>query len=322
MPDARSLNPDRALNADRALYADRVRSGLGLETPDPSGAVSVERLEAAEVGHVAFAAPWDLVRVMDRFAERRGFAVPGPDRAEAGEAGRAPHAVPEALFNALWAIVDGAGGGRSALEFTQATAGLGTHLDPGFRDTQLEVSRNWPGVADAAAQGWPEPFTLAQLASAPPGSLASEFRTLIVDNGFDLEVLDRDALSLRDLPAPLNYLNARILQVHDLWHLVGGYQTTGLHEIAISAFQLAQFGHAYSAWVLAVTLGSASVEPVRYGVLSGVIAAAWSHGRATPPLLGVDWPSVWAEPIGTVRERLGVTAFESPWPADLFERAA
>ncbi len=52
-------------------------------------------------------------------------------------------------------------------------------------------------------------------------------------------MLDRDAPSLRDLPAPLNYLNARILQVHDLWHLVGGYQTTGLHEIAISAFHLA-----------------------------------------------------------------------------------
>jgi hypothetical protein len=228
----------------RSVYADRVRSGLGSETPDPSGAASPERLEAAEVGHVAFAAPWKLASVMDRFAARRSFAVPGPDRAEAGEAGRVPHAVPEALFTALWSIVDGAGGGRSALEFTQATAALGIHLDPGFRDAQREVSRNWPGVADAAAQGWPEPFTLAELASAPAGSLASEFRALIVDNGFDLEVLDRDALSLRDLPSPLNYLNARILQVHDLWHLVGGYQTTGLHEIAISAFQLAQFGHA------------------------------------------------------------------------------
>jgi ubiquinone biosynthesis protein Coq4 len=306
----------------RSLYAARVRSGLGPETPDPSGIASPERLEAAEVGHIAFAAPWKVARVMDRLADRRGFAVPGPEASGAGEAGRTPLAVPEALFTALWTLVDGAGGGRSALEFTQATAALGTHLDPGFRDAQLDVSRNWPGVAEAASQGWPEPFTLAQLASAPAGSLASEFRTLIVDNGFDLEVLDRDALSLRDLPAPLNYLNARILQVHDLWHLVGGYRTTGLHEIAISAFQLAQFGHAYSAWVLAVTLASASVEPVRYGVLSGVIAAAWSHGRATPPLLGVDWPSVWAEPIGTVRERLGVTAFESPWPADLFERAA
>jgi hypothetical protein len=68
---------------------------------------------------------------------------------ELGKAGRVPHAVPEALFTALWSIVDGAGGG-SALEFTQATAALGNHLDPGFRDAQLEVSRNWPGVADAA----------------------------------------------------------------------------------------------------------------------------------------------------------------------------
>jgi len=186
----------------------------------------------------------------------------------------------------------------------------------------LAVSRDWPGVAEAAAQGWPEPFTLAQLAAAPSGSLAATFHDLIVENGFDLEVLDRDALSLRDLPAPLDYLNARILQVHDLWHLVGGYRTTGLHEIAISAFQLAQFGHAYSGFVLAVTLASASADPTRYAVLSGVIAAAWRHGRMTPPLLGVDWPAVWDHPVEDVRRALGVEAFESPWPADLFERAA
>ena len=230
--------------------------------------------------------------------------------------------VPEALFQALWSIIDGAGGGRSALEFTRATAALGGQLDPGFQAAQLAVSRDWPGVAEAAAQGWPEPFTLAQLAAAPSGSLAATFHDLIVENGFDLEVLDRDALSLRDLPAPLDYLNARILQVHDLWHLVGGYRTTGLHEIAISAFQLAQFGHAYSGFVLAVTLASASADPTRYAVLSGVIAAAWRHGRMTPPLLGVDWPVLWDRPVEDVRRALGVEAFESPWPADLFERAA
>lgn len=306
----------------RSVYADRVRSGLGPEHPDPSAAASAERLEAAEVGHVAFAAPWRLVEVMDRFADRRARVAPLSMPTGSPDPGRPPLPVPDSLFAALWAIVDGAGGGRSALEFTQATAALMAHLDPAFRDAQLELSRQWPGVAEAAARGWPEPFTLGALAAAPAGSLAGEFHDLIVRNGFDLEVLDRDALSLRDLPPPLDYLNARILQVHDLWHLVGGYHTTGLHEIAISAFQLAQFGHAYSASVLAVTLAASSVEPVRYGVLSGVIAAAWRHGRTTPPLLGVDWPALWAEPIETVRERLGVTAFESPWPADLFERAA
>jgi ubiquinone biosynthesis protein Coq4 len=301
----------------RQQFAARVRSGPDL----PADTLGPETGEAADIAHAAFAAPWRLREILDGFANRRRTAA---------EAELAPGAVPclpalpvpDALFDALWAIVDGAGGGRSALEFTQATAALGGQLDPGFQAAQLAVSRDWPGVAEAAAQGWPEPFTLDQLAAAPQGSLAATFHDLIVDNGFDLEVLDRGALSLRDLPAPLDYLNARILQVHDLWHLVGGYRTTGLHEIAISAFQLAQFGHAYSGFVLAVTLASASADPTRYAVLSGVIAAAWRHGRLTPPLLGVDWPALWDRPVEAVRQALGVEAFQSPWPADLFERAA
>jgi ubiquinone biosynthesis protein Coq4 len=305
----------------RESFAARVRSGPDSSISRPDDALGPDRREAADIAHAAFAAPWRLQEVLDDFANRRRTEhqvelVPGP----------VPHLpalpVPEALFLALWSIVDGAGGGRSALEFTQATAALGGQLDPGFQAAQLAVSRDWPGVAEAAAQGWPEPFTLAQLAAAPSGSLAATFHDLIVENGFDLEVLDRDALSLRDLPAPLDYLNARILQVHDLWHLVGGYRTTGLHEIAISAFQLAQFGHAYSGFVLAVTLASASADPTRYAVLSGVISAAWRHGRMTPPLLGVDWPAVWDRPVEAVRQALGVQAFDSPWPADLFERAA
>lgn len=303
----------------RSAFSARVRSGPS--ALPPRDGLAAAYCEAAEVAHAVFAAPWRTRSVMDGFANRR--RGPGEAELDPGPAPPAPALpVPDGLFDAFWAILDGAGGGRSALEFTQATAGLGAQLDPGFLAAQLSVCRDWPGVAEAAAQGWPEPFTLDQLAAAPEGSLASDFHRLIVENGFDLEVLDRDALSLRDLPAPLDYLNARILQVHDLWHLVGGYRTTGLHEIAISAFQLAQFGHAYSGFVLAVTLASAAADATRYAVLSGVIAAAWRHGRTTPPLLGVDWPAVWSRPLPEVREALGVTAFPSPWPADLFERAA
>ena len=305
------------MNDMRQHFTARVRSG-----PDsPADALDPDRREAADIAHAAFAAPWRLREILDRFANRRRTEAEA--ELVSGWVPRLPALpVPDSLFDALWAIIDGAGGGRSALEFTQATAALGGQLDPGFQAAQLAVSRDWPGVTEAAAQGWPEPFTLDQLAAAPRGSLAATFHDLIVDNGFDLEVLDREALSLRDLPAPLDYLNARILQVHDLWHLVGGYRTTGLHEIAISAFQLAQFGHAYSGFVLAVTLASASADPTRYAILSGVIAAAWRHGRTTPPLLGVDWPAIWDRPVESVRDVLGVRAFESPWPADLFERAA
>lgn len=303
----------------RQAYAARVRSGTRFD--DRVDGLGPELAEAAEVAHAAFAAPWRIREVLDGLADRR--SNPGEARLSPGAGLRSePVPVPDDLFAALWAIIDGAGGGRSALEFTQATAALGGRLDPAFQVAHLSVTRDWPGVAEAAAGGWPEPFTLEQLAAAPRASLAGAFHELIVCNGFDLEVLDRDALSLRDLPPPLDYLNARILQVHDLWHLVGGYRTTGLHEIAISAFQLAQFGHAYSAFVLAVTLTAASADRVRYGVLSGVIAAAWRHGRTTPPLLGVDWPALWEQPLERVREALGVRPFDSPWPADLFERAA
>jgi ubiquinone biosynthesis protein Coq4 len=50
------------------------------------------------------------------------------------------------------------------------------------------------------------------------------------------------------------------------------------------------------------------------------ILTAWTHGRRTPPLLGVNWEAVWDQPLDQVRRRLGVTPYVSPFPADLFEQ--
>jgi ubiquinone biosynthesis protein Coq4 len=147
------------------------------------------------------------------------------------------------------------------------------------------------------------------------------FHDLIVDNGFDLEVLDREALGLDKLPAPLDYLNARILQCHDLWHIVAGYRTTALHEVAISAFQLAQFGHSYSAMFLGMVLTRIAFERPEGGpMMLQTILSAWTHGRRTPPLMGVRWERVWDKPVANVRRELGVTAYVSPFPADIFEQ--
>ena len=178
----------------------------------------------------------------------------------------------------------------------------------------------YPGVSQAAAKGYPERFALEGLAMAPKGSLGAEFHDLIVDNGFDLEVLDRDALGLADLPPPLDYLNARILQCHDLWHIVGGYRTTGLHEVAISGFQAAQFGHGYSAMFLAMVLSKvAFAESPGANMLLDVILSAWTHGRESPSLMGLDWPQIWDRTVADIRAEVGITPFTSPYPADLFE---
>jgi ubiquinone biosynthesis protein Coq4 len=171
------------------------------------------------------------------------------------------------------------------------------------------------------ARGYPRRVRLETLARCPPGSLGGQFHALIVDNGFDLEVLDRDALGLDKLPPPLDYLNARILQCHDLWHITGGYRTTALHEVAISAFQLGQFGHHYSSMFLGMVLTRVAFErPEGGAIMLPTILSAWTHGRRTPPLLGVDWEAVWDKPLDQVRRNLGVTPYVSPFPADLFEQ--
>ena len=205
--------------------------------------------------------------------------------------------------------------------FTMRTAALGKYVDEGFEMRAGKASLSYPGVPAAVAQGWPEKFTLAELAECPDGSLGNEFHRQIVDNNFDLEVLDRDALGLSLKPPPLDYLNVRILQCHDLWHIVGGYHTTALHEVGISAFQLSQFGHNYSAQFLAyITAKAALKRPEGLALLLEITLGAWRHGRSSPQLLGVDWPGVWKESTDTVRSRLGVAPYVSPVPPDLVEQ--
>ena len=143
----------------------------------------------------------------------------------------------------------------------------------------------------------------------------------VVENGFDLEVLDRDALGLHDLPAPLDYLNVRILQCHDIWHLVAGHATSGLHEVSVSGFQMAQFGHQYSAMFLGMlfTKIAFTQPPEAMGFTLDTVLTGYQHGRESPPLIGVEWETLWDQPIPEIRERLGVTPYDSPYPAWMLE---
>jgi ubiquinone biosynthesis protein Coq4 len=271
---------------------------------------------AALFARAGFVEPATILDVYDA-AACGWFGDASPPASLSGGSGT----INTALWQPFWDFLDDetkmdAGG------FTMRTAGLGQFVDEGFAKRAGDASLAYPGVSDAVSQGWPEKFQLAELAACPKGSLGSEFHHLIVDNKFDLEVLDRDTLGLRQLRPPLDYLNVRILQCHDLWHIVGGYHTTALHEVAISAFQLSQFGHNYSAQFLAFVTARAALKQPQgaVGLLLEIILSAWRHGRRSPQLLGVVWPDIWHEPTETVRARLGVAPYQSPFPPDLVEQ--
>ena len=270
--------------------------------------------------HAATAAPERIVGFYDAAAEGwLGAPVAGPAVRFAEIA--PPEQIPQAFWDGLWDLLQQSEQKLGAVNLTTRTAALTGLISPNIEARVAKAAIAYRGVPAAVAQGVPRRFTLAELAKPPAGSLARDFHDLIVDNGFDLEVLDRDTLGLEKLPPTLAYLNARILLCHDLWHLVGGYAQTALHEVAISGFQLGQFGHHYSSMFLGMVLARVAFERPEGGPLMlDTILNAWAHGRTTPPLLGVDWPSEWGRPLAEVRTRLGVSAFVSPYPADLFEQ--
>jgi ubiquinone biosynthesis protein Coq4 len=270
--------------------------------------------------HAAASAPHLLVPVYDDTCTGWAGAAPQAPRV-APSGSSAP--IPDEFWIAFWDLVTDPATGSDATAITVRTAALSGMVDPAMRHSVAGAALAYPGVADAVAAGWPEPFALAALEDCPPGSIGHALYRLVVDDGFDLEVLDRSTLDLDALPEPLGWLNARILQCHDLWHQLGGYETTVLHEVAISGFQLGQFGHHYSSMFLAVTLATAVArQPLGVPIVVETVVAAYRHGRETPPLLGVPWQEVWHRGVDELRDELGVRPFASPFPAGLVEQLA
>jgi ubiquinone biosynthesis protein Coq4 len=273
---------------------------------------------AADFAHAAFAAPEKIAPIYDAAAAgwigRPLNAAPIATTAPIGP-------IPAALWDDFWPLAEDAANGRvDAISITARTAALGGLMPADFVARVAAGAHQFPAVSAAANGPLPSRICLDDLARQPAGSLGAAFHALIVDNKFDLEVLDRDALGLSALPKPLDYLNTRILQAHDLWHIVAGYDTTALHEIALSGFQMAQFGHNYSAMFLAVTATSLALAPPEgFGVVMDVILTAYAHGRETPPLIAIPWEQEWSLSAEAIRARYGVTPYQSPYPANLIE---
>ena len=196
------------------------------------------------LARVAFVLPTAGLAVYDAlaadFLDGAPFAFStralGADAARA--AARARRRWRRELLPALWPLIEG---GVDPAQITPAVAALGAAHPLPLRDAFARAMRAHPGF-DRFRERAPLPrLTLARIEPCPTGSLGHTLYRLIVDNGFDLEVLDPELVG--GYHPELDDVNRYILQAHEIWHLVAGYSTSAGHEVAISGFQLAQFGH-------------------------------------------------------------------------------
>ncbi|ATW02344.1 Coq4 family protein [Sphingorhabdus sp. YGSMI21] len=274
---------------------------------------------AALMTTAAFVDPVAQVPIFDAIAAATLASNDGAQRAaQITEAlpwvkeGKPRIALPRPLWDGFWNIVQAPPSATEGeLDLTLQVVALGDLYDDRMLDRCEEALLEFEGVHDLIAQ--PEVrLTTADLEKHPADTLATELLTMLNSNGYDIEVIDADNVVLAgDYPAQ-NRTNRRILQLHDVWHLVGGYGFTAAGEVAISGFQMAQFGQNYSTRFLATVVTKvANHTPEVMDLLLGVTFDGWRHGRATKQLIAEPWHEHIADPISKIRSDMGIDPIDS-----------
>ena len=132
------------------------------------------------------------------------------------------------FWNAFWSVIDDAAKGYDATSITTRVAALGGAVHPTFEAIAESCAQRHPGAGAALARPVPGRTDLEVLGACNENSLGKTLYNMVVDQGYDLEVLDREAIRLDALPRSLRYLNTRILQMHDVWHLCCRLRDNGL----------------------------------------------------------------------------------------------
>ena len=323
-----------AFEAEVAERAGNLFAELLAPAPVPGSASAdagaAARRFAVLLARVAFMDPEMAIPVLDIAADDWLAARAAEGMGEAGqrlprdeEATRAalaalsrPGVWLPGLAARFWETVEDVAGASDPGLITARCAAYGDAFTPAhFRRLDQAVLRH-PGLPAAIAAGPRPRIALADIAGRPEGSLGWHLHRMIVDNGFDLEVIDTDQFAHLEADYPALHLTSRrILQTHDIWHIVGDFRLSALGEVGISGFQFAQFGQNYSAGFLATVAALALHRLPPFLVpLVQVIAEGWRHGRLTPPLMPVVWEEMWSLPLDEVRRITGASPFRSAIP--------
>ncbi|HYD27464.1 Coq4 family protein [Brevundimonas sp.] len=156
----------------------------------------------------------------------------------------------------------------------------------------------------------------AWLARFGPGSVGAAYRAFREARGFTAEGLAEEARKvapLVDAPHPVIWYSRRLRDVHDVWHVLTGYETDALGEACVVAFSYAQtrnLGFAFIGWGAAREIQRENrAIPARRAVWQ-----AWRNGRAARWLPALDYEALFAEPLDAARARLNIR------PPGIYER--
>ncbi|HJO22691.1 MAG: Coq4 family protein [Myxococcota bacterium] len=146
-----------------------------------------------------------------------------------------------------------------------------------------------------------------RLEAMPPGSLGRSIIEWFEREGISTEGLVQASVAAQGGASPAisqeqQIYGSRQLNLHDVFHVLAGYDRDLRGESAVLAFTIGQNFHsgiAYLVWnaLRAEGWNSPGGRLIREG---------YRRGKRAEPLLEQDWEALFEQPIDSVREQLGV----------------
>lgn len=152
-----------------------------------------------------------------------------------------------------------------------------------------------PSLAAALRSSRPEDFA--------PGTLGREYHAFLKRERITTDgLIELSGESTQSLQGDMAYLSSRLTQMHDLWHVVAGYEGDLVGEACLLAFSMPQTKNPAVALIVAslylVVAGRIGVRPL--------IRAARRRGAEAGDLVSARWEELLHQPLDEVRAQLRV----------------
>jgi ubiquinone biosynthesis protein COQ4 len=151
-----------------------------------------------------------------------------------------------------------------------------------------------------------EPHNIDRLLTYPKDSLGFIYAQSMKTKGFKAE----DLYQYMRVYSDASYVEARLSQTHDIWHIVTGFGVSEIEEIGLQAFHLPQFPYPLAVSLLSSSLMSSLLfAPQELPNLLSAIHAGWEMGKRAKSFFAQKWEEGWEKPLEEWRKDLQVLPF-------------
>lgn len=147
------------------------------------------------------------------------------------------------------------------------------------------------------------PHDLDMLLQYPPDSLGYIYGTAMKARGFRAEELYESDPIYSDA----SYVDARLGQTHDIWHIITGFGVSPAEEMGLQAFHLPQFPYPLAVSLLSSTMMSTLIfDPEQLPSLLEAIQTGWTMGKNAKSFFAQKWEEGWEKPLIQWRQELNI----------------